>query len=68
MQSNGCLYCQAHSVSQLAKNNNVSEEKLAALWEFESSPLFNDAERAGLRLHSQSRHAPTTRTMSILPN
>ena len=48
-QNNGCLYCQAHSVSSLAKNANVAEEKIAALWEFETSDLFSEAERAGLR-------------------
>jgi len=48
-QNNGCLYCQAHSVSALAKDNNVPEEKIANLWEFETHPIFSDAERAGLR-------------------
>jgi uncharacterized peroxidase-related enzyme len=48
-QNNGCLYCQAHSVSALARDNNVPEEKIANLWEFETHPIFSDAERAGLR-------------------
>lgn len=47
-QNNGCMYCQAHSVSALARNNDVSEEKIAALWEFETSPVFSEAERAAL--------------------
>lgn len=47
-QNNGCMYCQAHSVSALARNNNVPEEKIAALWEFETSTVFSEAERAGL--------------------
>jgi uncharacterized peroxidase-related enzyme len=48
-QNNGCLYCQAHSVSALARDNNVSEEKIANLWEFETHPVFSSAERVGLR-------------------
>lgn len=48
-QNNGCLYCQAHSVSALARDNNVPEEKIANLWSFETHPIFSDAERAGLR-------------------
>ena len=48
-QANGCLYCQAHSVSALARDNNVSEEKIKDLWSFETSAVFNDAERAALR-------------------
>ncbi len=48
-QNNGCLYCQAHSVSFLAKNGNMSEEKIAALWDYETSDLFTESERAGLR-------------------
>jgi uncharacterized peroxidase-related enzyme len=48
-QNNGCLYCQAHSVSALARDNNVPEEKIANLWEFETHPIFSDPERAGLR-------------------
>lgn len=49
-QNNGCRYCQAHSVSALARNNDVPEEKIAALWDYQTSPLFNDAERVALNL------------------
>ena len=48
-QASGCLYCQAHSVSALARSNNVSEEKIKDLWAFETSAVFSDAERAALR-------------------
>jgi alkylhydroperoxidase family enzyme len=48
-QNNGCQYCQAHSVSALDRNEDVSAEKIAALWDFETSPIFSDAERVALR-------------------
>jgi len=45
----GCAYCQAHT-AHIAEHNDASAEKLAALWEFETSDLFSDAERAALDL------------------
>lgn len=45
----GCAYCQAHT-SHVAERRGADEEKLAALWEFETSDLFSDAERAALRV------------------
>ncbi len=45
----GCAYCQAHT-AHVAQRRGAEEEKLAALWEFETSPLFTAAERAALRV------------------
>lgn len=45
----GCTYCQAHT-AHVATRRGADEEKIAALWEFETSPLFSDAERAALRV------------------
>lgn len=45
----GCRYCSAHTGTATA-GNGVSAEKLAAIWDFERSPLFSDAERAVLRV------------------
>ena len=45
----GCRYCQAHT-SHSAEVNGVSPEKIQAAFEFETSPLFTDAERAALRV------------------
>ena len=43
----GCQYCEAHSL--IAANlHDVSQEKLDAIWEYKSSPLYSEAERAGL--------------------
>ena len=47
--ANGCHYCQAHT-SHSAHNLGVSKEKVEAVFEFESSSLFSDSERAALRL------------------
>ena len=47
--ASGCAYCQAHS-AHVAHRRGADEEKLAALWDFESSSLFTEAERAALRV------------------
>ena len=44
----GCSYCQAHT-SHTAAHRGVPAEKVAAAFEFETSPLFDAAERAALR-------------------
>ena len=43
----GCLYCQAHTLLG-AQNFGVTEEKLAAIWTYATSPLFDAKERAAL--------------------
>lgn len=48
-QASGCRYCQAH-MANLASIYRASDAKIAAVWEFETSPLFSAAERAALRL------------------
>ena len=45
----GCRYCQAHT-SHSAERRGVSLEKIRAAFEFETSDLFDDAERAALRV------------------
>ena len=45
----GCRYCQSH-MTNLASLYQASDAKIAALWNFEDSDLFNDAERAAIRL------------------
>lgn len=42
-----CAYCQAHT-SQVAERRGVPIEKIEALWGFETSDLFDAAERAAL--------------------
>lgn len=48
-QASGCRYCQAH-MTNLSSIYRASDEKIRAVWEFETSPLFSPAERAALRL------------------
>ena len=48
-RTQGCTYCTAHS-SYGANQLGVDAEKIAAVFEFETSPLFTDAERAVLRV------------------
>jgi uncharacterized peroxidase-related enzyme len=43
----GCNYCMAHTALG-ASNFGIAEEKLAALWNYATSPLYSDAERAAL--------------------
>jgi uncharacterized peroxidase-related enzyme len=45
----GCRYCQAHTANS-AQKNNVSAEKIQAIFEFESSDLFSKQEKAALRV------------------
>lgn len=43
----GCLYCQAHTLLGAA-NFGVGADKLAAVWEYASSPLYDERERVAL--------------------
>jgi len=45
----GCRYCQSH-MANLSSLYKASDAKIAALWNFEQSELFNNAERAAIRL------------------
>ena len=45
----GCLYCQSH-MTNLSSIYDASDEKIAAVWDFESSDLFSEPERAALRV------------------
>jgi len=56
-QAAGCLYCQAH-MANLSSIYKASGEKIAAVWEFETSDLFNDAERAALSLAMKASIVP----------
>jgi len=47
--ASGCEYCQSH-MANLSSIYKAPDEKISALWEFESSDLFNDGERAAIRL------------------
>lgn len=41
----GCRYCEAHTILA-AERYGASQERLDAIWEYRTSPLFTEAERA----------------------
>ena len=43
----GCQYCEAHSLVA-AKIHDVPQEKLDAIWDYQTSDLYTEAERAAL--------------------
>ena len=43
----GCQYCMAHSLIA-AKIHGIDDAKVAAIWDYQTSPLYTDAERAAL--------------------
>jgi uncharacterized peroxidase-related enzyme len=46
-RAHGCQYCMAHTAGA-ARKLGVSDDKLAAVWEYRSSPLYSAAERVAL--------------------
>lgn len=59
--SAGCQYCAAHT----AENSHVAEvpaDKIEAIWEYETSPLFNEGERAALRVAQGAVQVPNAVT------
>lgn len=57
--ASGCEYCSAHTAYG-ADQKGVSKEKLNAIWEFETSPLFQEKERAALRVALKAGNTPNT--------
>jgi uncharacterized peroxidase-related enzyme len=46
-RAHGCQYCMAHTAGGALKLG-VSEDKLAAIWQYGTSPLYTEAERVAL--------------------
>lgn len=59
--ASGCRYCQAHTASN-ATRAGADDTKIAEVWSYESSDLFNDAERAALRLAHHAALVPNQTT------
>ncbi|MPY80031.1 MAG: carboxymuconolactone decarboxylase family protein [Actinophytocola sp.] len=53
----GCRYCQAHGALIMSRAG-IDAEKAAALWEYETSPRFDEAERAALDLARNAALVP----------
>ena len=59
----GCRYCQSHMVN-LSSLYKASDAKIAALWNFEQSELFDGAERAAIRLALKAGTLPNEATQA----
>ena len=57
----GCLYCSAHAAHG-AREQGVAQEKIDAVWSFEDSPLFDEAERAAINLAMKAGIVPNETT------
>ena len=57
----GCQYCMAHTAGG-ALHFGVEDRKLSAIWEYQTSPLFSEAERAALDLAVAAASVPNGAT------
>jgi uncharacterized peroxidase-related enzyme len=53
----GCRYCQSH-MANLSSIYAVPDEKIAAIWTYASSPLFNAAEKAAIGVAIRAGSVP----------
>lgn len=60
-RSAGCLYCQAHSLLA-AGISGIPDVKLQALWDYPTSALYTDAERAALDFAAAAGAVPNAVT------
>jgi uncharacterized peroxidase-related enzyme len=60
-KSVGCQYCIAHT-GAAAHNADVEDQKIATIAQFETSSLFNDAERDAIRFAQHAAAVPNTAT------
>lgn len=59
--ASGCRYCQAHTANSAYKDG-VEIEKLQRIWEFKTSNLFSEKERAALQFALSAGSIPNTVT------
>ncbi len=60
----GCQYCEAHSLVA-ARIHGIDDEKVAALWDYERSPLFTEAERVALEFAQCAAAVPNAVTKDL---
>lgn len=58
----GCRYCQAHTAHGAVQMAGGDQEKIARVWEYATSELFDDAERAALDLALAAGTQPNAAT------
>ena len=61
----GCRYCMAHT-AEGAHRLGVDDRKLAAVWDYQTSPLFTPAERAALDVAVAAGSMPNAVTDEML--
>jgi len=59
--SSGCTHCQSHGAFSLNRMG-VETERIQAIWEYETSDLFSDAERAALDVVRAAAQLPNAAT------
>lgn len=59
--ASGCQYCQAHTAFG-ALNNGVSQQKVEAIWEYQTNNLFSEAEKEALDLARNAALVPNAVT------
>ncbi|MEM7537789.1 MAG: carboxymuconolactone decarboxylase [Chloroflexota bacterium] len=59
--ASGCQHCQSHGAFHL-NAMGVETERIRAIWEYETSDLFSDAERAALDLVRAASQLPNAST------
>lgn len=64
-QTTGCRYCQAHT-ALAAERFGAAADRIAAVWEFETSPLFTEAERAALALSIAASQVPNQVDQAVI--
>lgn len=57
----GCQYCMAHTIEG-AVHFGVEEKRVAAIWDYQTSPLYTDAERAALDVAVSAASVPNAVT------
>ena len=61
-RSSSSSYCSAHTGFQATRSGGVGVEKVEAAFDYETSPLFTDAERAALRVAQGAAAVPNAVT------
>lgn len=60
----GCRYCEAHTILA-AERFGATPERLTAIWDYQRSPLFNDAEKAAFDFALAAACVPNSVTPEI---
>ena len=61
----GCLYCQAHTTFT-SERGGIAAERLENLWEYQTSDLYSEAERAALDFALAAATVPNAVTPEIV--